>query len=157
MPRIIKNDTDSYIMKNGVAYGDGLNGYIIKNGIYYNYDAVFKPSYPNIGTLTDTQIRQLPYYEEGDMGTWSLTDSLDNYNLFQFVLYQNTNNYYSFQNQVIVSKERLGNSINNPIILTIQDAHIYICNYEVNKLRAALSIFTKYPQGGTTLVLRGIG
>ena len=37
MPRIIKNDTDSYIMKDGVTYGDGLNGYVIKNGIYYGY------------------------------------------------------------------------------------------------------------------------
>lgn len=160
MPHIIKNDTDSYIMKNGVAYGDGLNGYVIKNGIYYNYDVVFTPHYPNIGTLTDTQIRSLPYYESGAMGGWSLTDSLDNYNLFQFVLYQNVNNYYSFQNQVIVSKERLVNSeYENPIMLTIQDAHIYICNYpdELDRLRAALSIDTQNPVSGTTLVLRGIG
>ena len=158
MPHIIKNNTNSYIMKNGIAYGDGLNGYVIKNGIYYNYDVVFRPNYPKIGTLIDTHIRDLPYYENEDMGVWSLTDSLDNYNLFQFVLYQNTNNYYSFQNQVIVSKERLMNSDYwHPIIITRSDVDVYIYNYpdESDKLCAARGIDSS-PVGGDTLVLRGI-
>ena len=30
MPRIIKNDTDSYILKNGVAYGDGYPADIVQ-------------------------------------------------------------------------------------------------------------------------------
>lgn len=58
MPHIIKNDTDSYIMKNGVAYGDGLTGYVIKNGVYYDY--VSNPAGSSSNGISSQNSNNLP-------------------------------------------------------------------------------------------------
>ena len=144
MPRIIKNDTDSYIMKNGVTYGDGLNGYVIKDGMYYGYYI----TQGQTRVLWKTQeARAIPY--DGSYMQVSLADSLDNYSLLRLEMMYGV---------VIMSRERFNDtSADNPIVCTDEDySDISVYMYRVSSTSIAVARSEGYPSSLVSVELRGI-
>ena len=117
MPRIIKNDADSYIMKNGVAYGDGLTGYIIKDGMYYGY--MPNPAGSTGGGLYHWNWDDLPH---SNYSQYTTTSSLDNFNIFHIMIFNGSSSTLTQELtpiHIVMSAELFNSSnIDNPIECT---------------------------------------
>lgn len=117
MPHIIKNDTDSYIMKNGVAYGDGLTGYIIKDGMYYGY-------MPN--PLRQNQVLLWKDYWDNLSDEYvqkTLTHALSDYNMLHISINNtsSTTSIYLTPIHIIMARNTFdSSSSDNPVVFTFK-------------------------------------